>query len=136
MTSSTDMSEAQGLLDTSYFVARESGRSHSSDRVPTDCAVSIVTIAELRLGVLTSHSASARSLRLSTFLYASDLDPLPVDGEVAEAWAQLRITLRDTKTKMSVNDSWIAATAMAHNIPVITQDGDFVEGLGFDIVRI
>jgi predicted nucleic acid-binding protein len=130
------MSEAQGLLDTSYFVARESGRPHSSDRVPTDCAVSIVTIAELRLGVLTSRSASARSLRLSTFLYASDLDPLPVDGEVAEAWAQLRITLRDTKTKMSVNDSWIAATAMAHNIPVITQDGDFVEGLGFDIVRI
>ncbi|MBJ7307297.1 MAG: type II toxin-antitoxin system VapC family toxin [Acidimicrobiia bacterium] len=136
MTSSTDMSEAQGLLDTSYFVARESGRPHSSDRVPTDCAVSIVTIAELRLGVLTSRSASARSLRLSTFLYASDLDPLPVDGEVAEAWAQLRITLRDTKTKMSVNDSWIAATAMAHAIPVITQNGGFVEGLGFDIVRI
>ncbi len=130
------MSEAQGLLDTSYFVARESGRPHSSDRVPTDCAVSIVTIAELRLGVLTSRSASARSLRLSTFLYASDLDPLPVDGEVAEAWAQLRITLRDTKTKMSVNDSWIAATAMAHAIPVITQNGGFVEGLGFDIVRI
>lgn len=130
------MSETQGLLDTSYFVARESGRPHSNDRVPTDCAVSIVTIAELRLGVLTAQSASARSLRLSTFLYASDLDPLPVDDEVAEAWAQLRITLRETKTKMSVNDSWIAATAMAHAIPVITQDGGFVEGLGFDIVRI
>jgi len=25
---------------------------------------------------------------------------------------------------------------MAHGIPVITQDGGFIEGLGFDIVRI
>ena len=100
------------------------------------CAVSIVTIAELRLGVLTSHSSAAQSLRLNTFLYASALDPIPIDNSIADAWAQLRINLRNTKTKMNVNDSWIAATAMAHNIPVITQAGDFTEGLGFDIIRI
>ena len=130
------MRPSQGLLDTSYFVARETGRQHDSNRVPSNCAVSIVTIAELRLGVLTSHSSTAQSLRLSTFLYASALDPIPIDNAIADAWAQLRISLRDTKTKMSVNDSWIAATAMTHNIPVITQDGDFTEGLGFDIIRI
>ena len=136
MTSSTDMHADQGLLDTSIFIALETGRPLDTDRSPTNSSVSIITIGELRLGILTARDALTRSARLSTFLDASELNPLPIDENVAEAWAQLRITLRDTKTKMSVNDSWIAATAMAHNIPVITQNGGFVEGLGFDIVRI
>lgn len=136
MTSSTDMHADQGLLDTSIFIALETGRPLDTDRSPTNSSVSIITIGELRLGILTARDALTRSARLSTFLDASELNPLPIDENVAEAWAQLRITLRDTKTKMSVNDSWIAATAMAHNIPVVTQDGGFVEGLGFDIVRI
>jgi predicted nucleic acid-binding protein len=126
----------QGLLDTSIFIALETGRPLKTDRSPTTSSVSIITISELRLGILTARDAQTRSARLSTFLDASELSPLPIDENVAEAWAQLRITLRDTKTKMSVNDSWIAATAMAHGIPVVTQDGGFIEGLGFDIVRI
>jgi predicted nucleic acid-binding protein len=28
---------------------------------------------------------------------------------------------------MPVNDSWIAATAMALQVPVVAQDGDYVE---------
>ncbi|MEJ6512303.1 MAG: type II toxin-antitoxin system VapC family toxin [Actinomycetota bacterium] len=126
----------QGLLDTSIFIALETGRPLDTDRSPTNSSVSIITMGELRLGILTARDAHTRSARLSTFLDASELNPLPIDENVAEAWAQLRITLRETKIKMSVNDSWIAATAMAHNIPVITQDGGFVEGLGFDIVWI
>lgn len=126
----------QGLLDTSILIALETGRPLDTDRSPTNSSVSIITIGELRLGILTARDAHTRSARLSTFLNASELNPLPIDENVAEAWAQLRITLRGTTTKMSVNDSWIAATAMAHAIPVITQNGGFIEGLGFDIVRI
>lgn len=126
----------QGLLDTSIFIALETGRPLDTDRSPSHASVSIITIGELRLGILTARNARTRSARLATFLDASELDPLPIDDSVAAAWAQLRINLRESMTTMSVNDSWIAATAMAHDIPVITQDGDFVEGLGFDIVRI
>ena len=130
------MDADQGLFDTSIFIALEEGRPLDTKRSPANASVSIITIGELRLGILAASDAHTRSARLSTFLDASELNPLPIDENVAEAWAQLRIALRDTKTKMSVNDSWIAATAMAHAIPVITQDGGFVEGLGFDIVRI
>lgn len=130
------MQPDQGLLDTSIFIALETGRPLDTNRSPTNASVSIITIGELRLGILAARDAPTRSARLSTFLDASELNPLLIDENVAEAWAQLRITLRETKTKMSVNDSWIAATAMAHNIPVITQGGDFVEGLGFDIIWI
>jgi predicted nucleic acid-binding protein len=38
-----------------------------------------------------------------------------------------------------VNDLWIAATALAHGLPVVTQDDDFspVEGVaGLVVVRV
>ena len=126
----------RGLLDTSIFVARESGRSIDTDGIPRRVAVSVVTLGELRVGVLTARTAQVRTDRLSTFVDAMELAPLPIDTAVAEAWAELRITLRESSRSMSVNASWIAATAMAHGIPVITQDGGFAEGLGFDIVRV
>ena len=40
-------------------------------------------------------------------------DPLPIDDDVASHWARLRISLRDRGLRMPVNNSWIAATAIA-----------------------
>jgi predicted nucleic acid-binding protein len=37
---------------------------------------------------------------------------------------------------MPVNDSWIAATALAHGVPVVTQDDDYVELDGLPVVRV
>jgi len=94
-------------------------------------AVSIITIGDLRAGVLAAASVEARDRRLGTLTAALQLDPVPVDEAVAKQWARLRVLLRDTHQRMPVNDSWIAATAMALGVPVVTQDGDFpvVEGL-------
>lgn len=47
------------------------------------------------------------------------------DTTVAERWAQLRVLLRDRALRMGVNDSWIAATALALDVPVLTQDDGF-----------
>ena len=44
--------EPVGLLDTSVFIASESGRTLATDRLPTQSAVSVVTVGELRWGVL------------------------------------------------------------------------------------
>jgi len=122
---------SQGLADTSVFIARESGRSLDSDALPDELAVSIITIGELRAGVLAADTVETRDRRLGTLTAALELDPIPVDEAVAAQWARLRVLLRDTGQRMSVNDSWIAATAMAHGVPVVTQDDDFptVEGL-------
>ena len=64
------------------------------------------------------------------------LQPLPIDERVAEAWANLRVRLRDSGRRMPVNDSWIAATAMAHGIPVVTQDDDYVTVPGLEVIRV
>lgn len=119
-----------GLADTSVFVARESGRELNRSLLPARLAVSAITIGELHAGVLAASNVMARSQRLETLQAASMLDPLPVDQAVASAWAQLRILLRDAGQRMPVNDSWIAATALAAGIPVVTQDGDYDTATG------
>lgn len=127
---------SRGLADTSVFIARESGRSFDADALPDELAVSIITIGELRAGVLVAETVEARERRLRTLTTALALDPLPVDDAVAAQWAKLRVLLRDTAQRMPVNDSWIAATAMAYGVPVVTQDDDFPVVDGLTVARI
>jgi hypothetical protein len=61
---------------------------------------------------------------------------LPVDAPVAHAWATLRIALRDAGQRMPINDSWIAATAIANRIPVASQDGDYDDVPGITVIRL
>jgi predicted nucleic acid-binding protein len=125
----------RGLLDTSVFIARESGRPLDAAALPDEVAVSVITVAELRAGVLAATSLGVRDRRLATLTAAMSLDPLPVDDAVAERWARLRVALRDGGLRMGINDSWIAATAMAHGVPVVTQDDDLPVVEGLDVVR-
>lgn len=37
----------------------------------------------------------------------------------------MRVHLAEIGRKVGVNDLWIAASAAAHNLPVITRDNDF-----------
>jgi predicted nucleic acid-binding protein len=126
----------RGLADTTIFIARESGRPLDQPSLPDELAVSIVTVAELRLGVLVAADVRVRDLRLATLTVAMSLEPVPIDDDVAEQWARLRVQLRDTGQRMSVNDSWIAATAMALNVPVVTQDRDYVALDELPIIRV
>ena len=61
---------------------------------------------------------------------------MPIDDDVAAAWARLRLTLRDEGLRMPVNDSWIAATAMAHDVAIVTQDDDFPSLDLFRVIRV
>jgi predicted nucleic acid-binding protein len=127
---------SRGLADTSVFIARESGRRLEMAALPDVLAVSIVTIGELRAGVLAAASIEDRDRRLGTLTAALALDPVPVDDAVAAEWARLRVLLRDTGQRMPVNDSWIAATAMALGVPVVTQDDDFPRVVGLSVMRV
>ena len=115
---------SRGLLDTSVFIARE-GRGLDTTRIPDEVSVSVVTYAELRAGVLAATELDVRSRRLSTLQAVADLVPLPVDTAVADEWARLRLLLAQAERRTNVNDTWIAATALAHGVPVVSQDRDY-----------
>lgn len=114
----------KGLLDTSIFVARES-RSIDEGSLPDEVAVSVVTHAELTAGVLAADDLDIRARRLATLTAVAEMNPISINIAVAEAWARLRVQLANAKRRVNVNDIWIAATAVALGVPVVTQDRDF-----------
>jgi predicted nucleic acid-binding protein len=116
---------AKGVLDTSVFVALESGRTLNQEVLPVQSAISIVTRAELRAGVLAAEDIATRDRRIATFEASRVFSILPIDRDVDSTWAQMRAYLAASGRKVNANDMWIAATAAAYEIPVVTQDADF-----------
>jgi predicted nucleic acid-binding protein len=116
---------ASGLLDTSVFIARESGRPLGE--LPDRVAVSVVSIGELQLGVLASTDDRSRARRADTLALARAANPIPISEAVMTAWARLVLDCRKTGIQRTVKltDALIAATAVEHGLPVITQDDDY-----------
>ncbi len=126
----------RGVLDTSVFIADEQGRALHSDRLPDEAAISVVTLAELQLGVHLAAADDVRGRRLRTLqAVQAAYVALPIDEAVASAFAELVATARRAGRRPKVQDTWIAATARAHAAAVYTQDGDFDE-LCVDVVRV
>jgi predicted nucleic acid-binding protein len=124
------------LIDTSVLVGWENDRFDKEKKLPQTVSVSVVTVAELRLGVLNATTLEARARRMATLRLAESLAPLPVDDAAADAWAVLVAGLRTVGRKAPVNDSWIAATAIARGIPVATQDDDYDGMPGLTVIRL
>jgi len=101
----------RALADTSVFIGLEAARFDPSRFDGFEWGVSAVTLGELRLGVLQAQNPEAASRRLSTYQLAQ-------------------------QCKAPINDSWIAATAIAHHVPVVTQDSDYDDMPGIEIIRI
>jgi predicted nucleic acid-binding protein len=112
-------------LDTSVFVARESGRELGD--LPEQVAVSVVTIGELKLGVINANDEEMKTGRADTLALARAADPIPINEAVMETWAALVADCRATGVHRTVKltDALIAATAVERGLPVITQDDDY-----------
>lgn len=115
----------KGLLDTSVFIALESGRTLAQKALPLESAISVVTSAELRAGILAADGIAERDRRIATWEASRQFASLPITGAVAGAWSQMRAYLAASGRRVRINDMWIAATAAAYDMPVLTQDGDF-----------
>lgn len=64
---------------------------------------------------------------------------MPIDVISARHWATLRVRLAEHGRRVNVNDLWVAAMALATDLPVVTQDSDYdaLESLGgSQVIRI
>lgn len=115
-----------GLLDTSIFIAAEAGRPLGP--LPTERAVSVITVAELQLGVLMARDPGVRAIRLRTLASLEAMyRPLTVDRAVAGLYAELNAEAQRQGHRPGIMDALIAATAVAHALPVYTQDARFTQ---------
>ncbi len=126
----------RALADTSVFVGLEAAHFDAGRFAGYEWGVSAVTLGELRLGVLQARDPEAASRRLSTYQLAQRFEALTVDEAVSEAWALLASRLRAAGRRAPANDSWIAATAIVHGVPVVTQDSDYDAMPGVRVIKI
>lgn len=116
------------------FVAREQERPLAA--LPAEGRVSVITVAELRVGVLVASESSVRAQRMRTLTEVETLAAVPVDDDVAREFAEVVAEARRQGRRPKILDSLIAATARALDVPVYTQDADFDEILGVQVVHV
>jgi predicted nucleic acid-binding protein len=128
---------SRAILDTSVLIARERGRALERP-LPDDVAVSVVSIAELEIGVLVASDAQTRAQRLRTLTEIRSLSAaLPIDERTSSAYAQLAASMLLEKRKPRIQDTWIAATALVNDAEIWTQDADFSDfAQAVEIVRV
>ncbi|MEI4273566.1 PIN domain-containing protein [Klenkia sp. LSe6-5] len=106
------------LFDTSVVVAGAT-LTVPAEFVSGRWAVSSVTLGELEAGVLSAREPTARSRRLAVLLgVAAERGVLSIDRAVASAYGRIR----SSTGRGPSNDLWIAATALAHGLVLITAD--------------
>ena len=100
--------------------------------LPAQPLITAATLAELSVGPLVAGDPHERAARQSHLQRAEvDFDPLPFDAEAARAFGRVAACLRRSgrRTGARTFDAMIAATALAHDLPLYTcNPGDF-EGI-------
>lgn len=128
----------QGILDTSTVIAMRDIADPST--LPAEPLITAVTLAELSAGPLVARDDRERAARQAHLQEAeADFDPLPFDRAAARAFGQVAASLRKSgrKTTARAYDALIAATALAHRLPVYTcNPGDFEKIDGLEVVAV
>jgi predicted nucleic acid-binding protein len=126
---------SRAIADTSVFIARESGRPLGD--LPDEIAVSVVTAAELELGVLRATDPSTRAVRLRTLSRVRAEYPLLViDDQTSSCYARIADEELRAGRKLRRHDAWIAATALQHHAAIVTQDAEFSTLSSVPVIRI
>jgi predicted nucleic acid-binding protein len=64
------------------------------------------------------------------------MEPLPVDARVVASWARLRVERRNLGKSMPINNSPIAASALACNLAIVAQDEDYDDVPAWQVVKV
>jgi len=121
------------LLDTNVVSELRKPRPHGAvvawlqSTAEADLYLSAVTLGEIQAGIeLTREQDAAKASEIEAWadLLAASYSVLPMDGETFRAWARLMHRKSDT----FYEDAMIAATAMVHQLTVVTRNvADFAD---------
>ena len=85
-----------------------------------ELAISFMTIAELFQWSIVRQWGDRRLVQLEQYL--SNYLVIPVDQSLCRQWAQIRADRQNTGRAISPQDAWIAATAIRHDLPLVTHN--------------
>jgi tRNA(fMet)-specific endonuclease VapC len=119
------VSEIRVALDTSTAVRILNSDATVLARFSLERRVGIPTVVagELLFGAFNSNLGRANVARYRRLILGGLL--LPVDLDVADEYARLRLALKRLGKPIPVNDCWIAATCLHHGVVLATSDAHF-----------
>ncbi|HYO00651.1 MAG TPA: type II toxin-antitoxin system VapC family toxin [Mycobacterium sp.] len=109
------------MLDTSTVILL--GRITDPAALPDDAVISAITLAELSVGPHVARTSKERAARQAHLQQAeNDFETLAFDGAAARAFGTVAASLRASGRKPAARayDALIAATAIAHGLPLFT----------------
>jgi tRNA(fMet)-specific endonuclease VapC len=86
----------------------------------SELVLSFMTVAELRMGAISAGWGSRRRLVLEQFIQRFEL--VYADNDLCTVWARIRADARAAGQPLSPQDAWIAATALALDGPLATNN--------------
>ncbi len=127
------------LLDTNVVSYLFKGDTRATAYAPLlqsqRLAISFMTVAELFEWAATRKWGQARRTRLEQTLATYVL--IPVDVELCRHWGTLRAQQQAAGRTIAAQDAWIAATALRHQLPLVTHNPNhFQHVAGLDIRSI
>ena len=132
-------SDSQYLVDTDwaieYMHSREPVTSRLVELFPYGLAISIVSVAELYEGEVNSTNPEREARMLQEFL--ADMAIIPLDDAICRIFARERSRLRASGTLIGDLDILIGATALCHNLTLLTNNRRHFERLqGLSIISV
>ena len=96
-------------------------------------AVSFMTIAEIHEGICRSNWGEGKRRKIADGMQQFVILPFTVN--VCEIWGRIRAERK--QQPISVGDAWIAATAVAYQLPLLTNNGKHFQGItGLNLLRV
>ena len=119
------------ILDTNALSALADGDVGAAQEMAlaTQVAIPVIVLGEYRFGIARSRRKREYEIWLADFVAASRV--LDVDEETANWYAILRTQLEGAGTPLPSHDTWIAALAQQHTLPILSRDRhfDLIKGL-------
>ncbi len=106
-------------------------RDDCKDRVLT---LSFQTVAEMLAGAEIRRWGAKRRAQLATFLARYETIHPDDENGMVTAWATVRAAQRAKGKTLSVQDAWVAATALASGLVLIAHDRGFRHVPGLDLI--
>ena len=109
------------MLDTDTCIYARKRPAGFAPRLPLrECGISIIVLGELEWGVAQSSRVEENRAGLRDLLAA--VRAVDLNAEVARQYGRLRAHLRSIGQPIGPNDLWIAAHALARDVPLITHN--------------
>ena len=111
----------KAMLDTDTCIVLRRQPAAFRPRLPIrDCGISVIVLGELAWGVSRSRRVEENEAALRDLL--AQVQVVALDAEVARRYGRLRAHLRPIGRPIGPNDLWIAAHALARDVPLITHN--------------